>query len=133
MHFEYKTQTRYSDTAQDGIVHHSSFVIYLEEARLAFFKSAGLDINAIEKRKVLVPVVDLSVKYLKPLRSLEEIFVQVSVDTFSKVRFSLSYQIFKGDLLTATAVVSHCLLNEAFKPIPIPKEFLLHLEKFKSS
>ena len=129
MLFKYNMQTRYSDTAQDGIVHHSSFVLYLEEARLAFFKAAGLDINEIEKEKMLVPVIDLSLKYLKSLRSSEDIEVQVYVSAFSKVRFTLCYQIFREDSCVAKASVTHCFLNASFKPIPIPQNFLLHLKR----
>jgi len=127
--YKHTIRTRYSETGQDGIIHHSSFVIYLEVARLEFFKQLGCDINELEKKKIFCPVVDLSLNYLKPLRSLEDIIIQISVETFSKVRFSLSYQVLKEELCVATGSVSHCFLNESFKPIPIPQEVLNHLLK----
>ena len=89
MAFQYTIQTRYSETAQDGIIHHPSYAVYFEIARIEFFKSIGIDISEMKKKGIFCPVVDLFLKYLKPLHSLEEISIEVSVASFSKVRFSL--------------------------------------------
>lgn len=89
-------------------------------ARIEFLKELGCDINELEKKRVLCPVIDLSIKYVKPLYSLEDIDVQVSLAAFTKVRFSLGYQILRGETCVAMGTVSHCFLNESFKPIPIP-------------
>jgi acyl-CoA thioester hydrolase len=131
MVFSYGLRTRYSETGQDGIIHHSAYVVYLEVARLEFFKAIGCDINVLEKNKTFCPVIDLSLKYLKPLYSMEDIVVSISVGEFSKVRFSLNYQILREKAACAEAVVSHCFLNEAFKPIPIPKDVLIELNRLK--
>ena len=128
MKFEYPIRTRYSETAQDGIIHHSTYVIYLEVARIELFKSIGCDINALEKEKIFCPVVELSLKYLKPLYSLEDIIVAVTVEACSKVRFSLKYQILRDAACIAHATSSHCFVNELFKPIAIPHEILEHLK-----
>lgn len=128
MSFKHPIRTRYSETGQDGIIHHSSYVVYLEIARIEFFRALGLDINDLEREKMYCPVVDLSLKYLKPLRSLEDIDVEVSIGEFSKVKFSLNYRILKGESCVATGCVSHCFLNESFKPIPIPGPFLSQLK-----
>jgi acyl-CoA thioester hydrolase len=133
MSFQHTIRTRYVETGQDGIIHHSSFVVYLEVARIEFFKSMGCDINFLEQKKIFCPVIDLSVQYLKPLRSLEDIIVSVSVGSYSKVRFSLNYEILKDRVKVATATVSHCILNEMFKPIPLPEDFLVHFKKYSLS
>jgi len=125
MTFQHNIRTRYVETGQDGIIHHSSFVVYLEVARIEFFKSIGCDINRLEQKKIFCPVIDLTVQYLKPLRSLEDIVVSISVGSYSKVRFSLNYEVLKDGVKVATATVSHCILNEMFKPIPLPEEFLI--------
>ncbi len=119
--------TRYSETAQDGIIHHSSYVIYLEVARIEFFKGIGCDINALEKRKIFCPVVDLSLKFIKPLYSLEKIEVAIEIESSSKVRFSLKYQILRDNECVASATSSHCFVNEHFKPIAIPQEYFNQL------
>jgi acyl-CoA thioester hydrolase len=128
MSFEHTIQTRYSETAQDGIIHHPSYLVYLEVARIEFFKSMGLVINEMEKKGIFCPVVDLSLKYLKPLYSLEGISVEVSVASFSKVRFVLNYRILRKGVCVTTGTTSHCFANASLKPIRIPKEILEHFE-----
>lgn len=125
MTFIYPLQTRYSETAQDGIIHHSSYVVYLEEARVAYFKSIGCDINACEKQKIFCTVLDLCLKYHKPLESGEEIEIRTFLKEATKVRFHLRYEIYRDGVLTTTASSSHCFLNASFKPIPIPAELEL--------
>jgi acyl-CoA thioester hydrolase len=122
--FNIKVRTRYSETGQDGIIHHSSYVVYLEEARIAFFTALGIDINALEQQKIFCPVVDLYLKYLKPLYSMQDVRVQVAIESCSKVRFALTYRILRDDVCVAQGTTSHCFTNASFKPIPIPQEML---------
>lgn len=129
MAFKHPIRTRYSETGQDGIIHHSAYVVYFEVARVEFFKEIGCDINEIEKKNMFCPVVDLSIKYMKPLRSLEDIVVHISVESVSKVRFALGYQILRRETCIATSSVSHCFLNAAFKPTAIPEATLKRLQE----
>jgi acyl-CoA thioester hydrolase len=131
MSFKHVLQTRYSETGQDGIIHHSAFVVYLEVARIDFLKTLGCDINELEKNKIFCPVIDLSLKYLKPLHSLEDITIAVSVQNFTKVRFTLSYEILREEVCVANGMVSHCFLNEKFKPIAIPQKLLNQFRAIK--
>jgi len=119
MMFRYQLRTRYSETGQDGIIHHSCFVIYLEEARIEFLKSIGCHIGELEKKHVFCPVVDLQVKYRKPLYVLDEVTIEVVVESFSKVKFAFGYTLFRDKEKVATAIGSHCFVNASFKPIPI--------------
>ncbi len=132
MPFEYKIRTRYAETAQDGIIHHSSFVSYLEEARIAYLQKLGFDINELEKKNLISPITDLSIKYIRPLYSLEDIVLQIWIESFSKVRFTFHYKILKKEVLCATASTSGCLINELFKPIPLPTDLLETFNKEKS-
>ncbi|MFY7842812.1 MAG: acyl-CoA thioesterase [Rhabdochlamydiaceae bacterium] len=114
-------KTRYVETGQDGIIHHSSFVIYLEEARVDFFQSMGVCINALEAEGVFCPVVHLSLDYLKTVKFSDVLIVKTSLKSFEAVKFYLDYQIFREQEAVCRAYSKHCFLNKAFKPIPIPK------------
>jgi acyl-CoA thioester hydrolase len=133
MHYTYCLSTRYSDTAQDGIIHHSSYVLYLEEARIAFLKSLGFDINDYEKNHIISPVVDLYIKYLKPLHSSEEISIHIEVLNTTKVRFALGYTLFSKGQIVCKAQTNHCFTNTSFKPIGIEKALFEKLLNFKDN
>ncbi len=132
MSFNHLIQTRYSETAQDGIIHHSSYVVYLEVARIEFFKSLGCSLNELEKKKIFCPVVALSLQYLKPLHSSQDIVVQITAVTFSKVRFCLKYQVLLEKICVATATTTHCFVNQSFKPTAIPKPLLEQFRKYEN-
>ncbi len=119
--FTLSIKTRYVETAQDGIIHHSSYIIYYETARIAYLASKGYDINQMERASILCPVVTIDAHYLKPLRSLEDIEVRVSIHSATKVRFEILHEIYKEGQRMAYAITSHCFINAAFKPIAIPK------------
>ncbi len=129
MSFNYFLQTRYAETAQDKIIHHSSFVTYLEVARCAFFHKIGYDIKEIEKKQIFCPTVDLFIKYQKPLYSLEEIQITISTENLTKVRFSLNYSLFRNIACIAQAKTTHCFVNSSFKPLPLPKKMIESLKK----
>lgn len=120
MIFEYPIRTRYAETGQDGIIHHSSYVVYLETARIEYFQSKGFDINEMERQGILCPAVELSLCYIKPLRSLENIMVKISVYSCSKVRFQILHEIFRAGEKVAYGITTHCFINASFKPIKIP-------------
>lgn len=122
-------KTRYVETAQDGIVHHSSFIVYLEMARIDFFSSFGIDINDLEKKKIFNPVVSIAVRYKKPLFSLENIVVKVFCTDVSRVKFSLGYKILRDEKCVAEGSSAHCFVNASFSPIPIPPSILESLKK----
>ena len=127
--FKLHLKTRYVETDQGGIIHNSSYIVYLENARVDFLQSMGVNMNEIEKQGMQCPVVSQSVNYLKPLRSLQEIIVHVWIESASKVRFILGYKITCDEDIILTGQTEHCFLNSEFKPMPIPKNIL---EKFQA-
>lgn len=129
MAFRHTLRTRYSETGQDRVIHHPNYIIYFEVARLELFKTIECDINDLERMKIYCPVIDVAVQYLKPLYSLEDIVVEIKVGATTGVRFSLNYEVLREDVLIAKGTVSHCFVNESFKPIPIPKNTLKHLKE----
>lgn len=131
--FRHTIRTRYAETGQDGIIHHSSFVVYLEEARIEFLRGLGCHVGDLEKQHIFCPVVDLQVRYIKPLHLLEDIVIEVLVASYSKVRFTLDYQIFRGQECMAKASTEHCFVNGAFKPIAIPLDLMNVLATTSSS
>lgn len=93
----------------------SSFIWKLHVSSL----SKHLDlILTIWKRENVLPC-------YRPL--LEEIVIQVRVESISQLRLSFDYQILRNEERVAIGTTSHCFLNASFKPIPIPPDILRRL------
>ncbi len=56
----------YADTDQMGYVHHSNYPIYYEKARWELFRSIGISYKMIEEANIMLPVVELNSKFIKP-------------------------------------------------------------------
>ena len=58
---------KYSDTDQMGIVHHSNYLKYFENARIAWLRDLGVSYKKIEEDGILMPVVSASLEFIIPL------------------------------------------------------------------
>lgn len=56
----------YSETDQMGFMHHSNYFRYYETARWELFRSIGIPYPEIEEEDIILPVINASVKFLKP-------------------------------------------------------------------
>ena len=78
--FETKIRVEYHHTDQMGIVHHSNYVKFFEVARTEWLRAMGITYAEMERRGVMMPIVDVAVKYRNPALYDELISVTAFVD-----------------------------------------------------
>lgn len=59
----YRRRAQYHETDQMGIIHHSNYIKWMEEARIAFMGEMGFGYGEVEKRGIVSPVAGVSVSY----------------------------------------------------------------------
>ena len=94
--FETKIRVEYHHTDQMGIVHHSNYIKFFEVARTEWLRAAGLTYKEMESRGVMMPIVEVAVKYRQPAYYDELITVIAFVDEFPMARMCFRYEI-KGE------------------------------------
>jgi len=72
-------RVRYSETDQMGYVYYGNYPQYFEVGRVELFRGIGLSYKQIEDFGVMLPVSDLSVKYLKSAKYDDELFITTFV------------------------------------------------------
>ncbi|MEO0139168.1 MAG: thioesterase family protein [candidate division WOR-3 bacterium] len=112
--FKHKIRVRYAETDQMGIVHHSNYVIYFEEARVAFMEYMGKPYHKMEKDGILVPVIEVYVKYLKPAYFGDEIEVRVDFKQ-EGIKFRFYYEVWRGEDKLAEGYTTHVYVDKSFK------------------
>jgi acyl-CoA thioester hydrolase len=65
---ETKIRVRYAETDQMGVVYHSNFFPYFETARTESIRQLGFTYADMERMGVIMPVVDVHCRYLRPAR-----------------------------------------------------------------
>ena len=95
--FETPIRVEYHHTDQMGIVHHSNYVKFFEVARTEWLRAAGLTYAEMERRGVMMPIVDVHVKYRMPAYYDEIIRVKVMVEQMPMARMTFNYEIHGED------------------------------------
>lgn len=91
--FEHKLRVEYHHTDQMGIVHHSNYIKFFEAARTEWLRAAGMTYAEMERRGVMMPIVDVHVKYRQPAYYDEVLSVRVFVDELPMARMTFRYEI----------------------------------------
>ena len=112
--FTYSRKAQYHETDKMGIIHHSNYIKWLEEARIAYMEHLGYGFDKVEQLGIVSPVAGINITYKTPVLFNETVDIQVSLTRYSGVIQEVTYNIFKqatGELC-ATAVSKHCYLKD---------------------
>ena len=121
--YTYYRKAQYHETDQMGIIHHSNYVKWMEEARIGYMNQMGFSYKRVEEMGIISPVVEISVAYKKQVAFDDEIQISVSIKKYNGISLEFNYQFFnitKNEICT-TAYSRHCFLKNG-KLISVKKE-----------
>jgi acyl-CoA thioester hydrolase len=90
-------RVRFVETDAMGIVHHSNYLAYFEESRVAYLRRIGHPFTEWRAAGLESPVLESFVRYRQPLRFDDEIGVHVRLAEVTRATFQMAY------LVTTTA------------------------------
>ena len=90
---EIRVRARYAETDAMGIVHHASYVVWLEEGRTELLRSRGTSYREIEAGGIFIMLTELRVRYLAPARYDDLVIVRVALDELRSRQVSFTYQL----------------------------------------
>ncbi|MBN2861976.1 MAG: acyl-CoA thioesterase [Bacteroidales bacterium] len=100
----------YSDTDQMGFMHHSNYFKYYETARWELLRKIGIPYNEIEKKGIILPVINSVVKFLRPALYDQEIKIITQVKSFNGIRI-----IFDNRAINESGeIINEALITVAF-------------------
>ena len=121
----YEHHAKYYETDQMGIIHHSNYVKWMEEARLDLMDQIGLNYRQMEEMEIISPVLSISVEYHSMVHFDDTGVIQTKLLQYNGIRMEVEYVMTDketGELRT-TARSSHCFLNRAGKPISLKRSY----------
>lgn len=121
----YMLKARYYETDQMGIIHHSNYIRWMEEARIDMLDQMGYPYRKFEEMGYLSPVLHAECEYKKSVKFGDEVKITVSLQEFGKLKFTLKYDIYnmsEGGVLSACGMTRHCFLNKDGRPVMMNKE-----------
>src|SRR5437762_10497464 len=86
----YTFRVRYAETDAMGIVHHGSYVDWMEMGRTEFMRAFGFTYRQLEEMGVLLPVLEINVRYKAAAVYDDELCITTWVEELTRVRVKLA-------------------------------------------
>ncbi len=123
MSFTFERKINYYETDRMGVVHHSNYIRYMEEARCAWLESIEMPFSLLEENGITIPVLGVNCSYKYHVTFDDTIIIRPFVKEYSGVRMTVGYDV--QDKKTGKTVLvgetKHCFTNKNLKPINLKK------------
>ena len=107
----YEHHAKYYETDQMGIIHHSNYIKWMEEARMDLMEQIGLSYKQMEEMEIISPVLS--------------VVIETKITKYNGIKMDVEYRMTDketGELRT-TAKSSHCFLNRSGRPISLKRSY----------
>jgi acyl-CoA thioester hydrolase len=122
MSHRHEIRVRYAEVDRMGVVHHSMYPVYFEEARTAMMRSIGQSYADLEREGFLLPLTDYYARFIRGPRYDDVLVVESRITACRGVRLRVDYRVFEkesGELM-ATGHTVHACTNVDLRPRRLP-------------
>ncbi len=122
---DYEHKAHYYETDQMGIIHHSNYIRWMEEARMDYLDRIGFPMERIEADGIVSPVVSVDCRYRRSCRMNEVICIRVTIEEYNGVKLIIGYEMYEkltGEL-RATGTSTHCFSDKNGKLLNLKKSY----------
>jgi acyl-CoA thioester hydrolase len=119
--FCHRIRVRFAETDAMGVVHHSNYLLYLEETRVAWMRALGREYAQTRDDGIDLAVIEAFVQYRSPLRFDEEVDVHLVLGKQTRMTFQVGYLLTVADEPRATAVTVHTCVDATGRPVRPPQ------------
>jgi acyl-CoA thioester hydrolase len=127
-----KLRVRYGETDQMGYMYYGNYAEFYEVGRVEMLRSLGMTYSGMEESGIMMPVLEMSSKYLKPALYDEEISIRVIMNKMPGVKIHFKYELYNpNDELINTGETLLVFVNmKTNRPCLPPQEFIDRLKPF---
>ena len=127
-----KIRVRYDEVDKMGYLYHGNYAGYFHIGRTELLRKFGLSDKQLEPFNLILPVIEMNIKYLKPVLYDEIVTLKTYLNEVSKIRVRFYYELFneKGDLVNEASSSLVFVDNKTRKPMRVPKNILNKIESY---
>jgi len=130
---EIQIRVRYAETDQMNVVYYGNYAQYFEVARVESFRNIGLIYKEMEAGGIIMPVVEMNTKYLRPahyddLLTIKTILRELPTD--HRIVFEQEVYNEEKKLLTMGKVTLYFVKIGTFEKTAMPEQMRKALMKF---
>ena len=118
--FSHDIRVRFAETDAMGVAHHSSYIAWLEVARVEFLRSLGTPYPEIRAQGVDLAVLELFMNYQVSARFDDLVTVHTRVSKLKGATFQMDYLLRVQDQISALGTTVHGVLDPEGRATRIP-------------
>jgi len=119
-------RVRYVETDQMGVVHHASYLHWMEEGRMDYMRRRGMPYSRIESEGLFLPVVECKVRYLASARFEQEVVLTSWIKEVQPLvcRFSYLLEDKTSGQLLLKAQTKHVCVDRECSIVDYPRSWV---------
>lgn len=120
---DYEHHAKYYETDQMGIVHHSNFIRWMEEARVDMLDQIGMNFRRVEEAGLVSPVLAVSGEYRRMVHFDDTVVIHTALKEYGGLRFAIGYEMRLKDTGEVCFVGEsrHCFLTREGRPASLKR------------
>lgn len=129
----YEKKAQYYETDSMGIIHHSNYIRWFEEARVDLMEKMGMGYDLMEQDGIVSPVLGVTCEYKSPVKFGDVVLITCMIKAYNGVKMLVEYSITdkKTGEIKCVGKTEHCFLNIQGRPISLKRNFKEFDEIFK--
>ena len=133
--YEFNTQVRvrYAEADPMNVVYYGNYAQYFEVGRVESLRNLGISYKGIEDMGIMLPVVELNIKYLRPAKYDDLLTIKSQIKelpTENKIIFDQEIYNEEGKLLTIGKVKLYFMDSKLGKRASMPASMLEKLSTY---
>lgn len=105
-----------------GFAYYGSYMAWLEVGRVEALRELGIVYRDLEIEGILLPVSDMSIRYMRPVRYDDEITIETSILELPSARIRFTYTISVDNTVVSEAETTLFFMDkESLRPMRCPQ------------
>lgn len=106
MEYTQEIRVLYSDTDSYGVVWHGAYTKWFEAARVGLVEQLGLELEDLEAKNILFPVVEMNIRYKSSAKMNERIIIKTHITELKPLSVTFEHKVYEKNTNTLR-VIAH--------------------------
>ncbi len=119
--YTYEHKVQYYETDQMGIVHHSNYIRWFEEARTDVMDRLGLGYARMEEKGILSPVLSVQADFLRMVHYGDTVTINTTVKKYNGIKLTIYYEVIDNatEMVHCKGTSTHCFIDKDGRPLSL--------------
>lgn len=124
-------RVRYSETDQMGYMYYGNYAAFYEVGRVEMLRSLGLTYRSFEENGIMMPVLELQSKFIKPAKYDDKVTVRTILKEIPGARIHFDYELYNEQQLINTGSTRLVFIDmQTNRPCKPPAAFIELLQPY---